>query len=374
LVEYLNIHAEQIIWIVVLFLTFFSVIVFVWAIFSRWMLNRREKLKTEVRSKLSDLIIRYVSGDLEYNRLQAHLSSKIDYSILSELSNELEKTLEGEEKKRIIRLLNLPPIRNFFIDNFDSGDVLDKAKASLYFSRQNKIKSSLVPKLLTLTSSKYPMLAYASAMAIMVHGNAEQVKEAIHNVLENREVSDQALNDIFNRLQARSGSVYVEEPKLLIELISDGRYSASRTSQMIRTLGELNFYESAGFLLDMFKNLDPDNYNPKLATSFIDVLAHFGMNEIVDDLHEIYTNSKYREVRESVAKALGIFRDPVSKPILKWLMLDADYYVRFFAAYSLAKYEDVDLYELDLPGIEKQEYRELIGEIESSDNREGLWV
>ena len=82
MVEYLNIHAEQIIWIVVLFLTFFSVIVFVWAIFSRWMLNRREKLKTEVRSKLSDLIIRYVSGDLEYNRLQAHLSSKIDYSIL----------------------------------------------------------------------------------------------------------------------------------------------------------------------------------------------------------------------------------------------------------------------------------------------------
>lgn len=368
--DYLNIHAEQIVWIVVLFLSFFSVTVFIWAIYSRWRLNLKEEKKNEVREKLSELVIQYVSGDMKFATLQSELTSKMDYSILMQLSNELEKSLEGDEKRRLVRLLNLKPIRSFFTENFESGDVLDKAKACLYFSRQANIKSSLIPRILSFTSSNYPMLAYASAMAIVVHGSMDQVREAMHNLLTNEGVSNQALNDIFKKLQSQLGDKIESESELLMDLISDDRYSVFRKAQMIRTLGELNMYESGGFLLALFQSLDPKSGEPNLVTALIDVLADFGMDEILSDLHETYSNSGNRDVRESAAKALGRFRDPVSIPVLKWLMIDPDFYVRFYAARSLAKYEDVDLNELNLPGLNSEDYEELIGEIKSSKNLE----
>ncbi len=369
MIDYLNTHAEQIALIVVIFLAFFSLIVFVGAIYSRWMLNLRDKKEKEIREKLSGLVIQYVSGDLNFENLKSELSTDTDYSILMQISNELDKTLEGEEENRLKRLLNLPPIRSFFIGRFETKDPLERAKACLYFSRQNKVKKRILLRILSYTSSKYPMLAYASCMAVIVHGSAEEKREAIHNLLINEGVSDQALNDIFNEFQLQSSEASEVEAHLLMRFIAEKKYSNKRTSLLIRTLGELNFYESAAFLLSEFETLE-EEYPPVVATALIDVLAQFGMSEILDDLHTVYSVSNHREVRESSAKAMGVFTDPVSKPILKWLILDRDFYVRFYAAKSLSKYPDVELSKLKLPGMESDEYSELLGEIESSKEME----
>jgi hypothetical protein len=366
LIDYLNTHAEQVVLIVVIFLAIFSLIVFVGAIYSRWVLNLKDKKEKKIRERLSDLVIQYVSGDLTFENLKGELSTDSDYSILMQISNQLEKNLEGEEELRLKRLLNLPPIRSFFIDRFETKDPLERAKACLYFSRQNKIKKSILPKVMSYTASTYPMLAYSSCMAIIVHGSTRQKREAIHNLLINEGVSDQALNDIFKEFQLQSSEDGEVESHLLMRFIAEKAYGDKRTALLIRTLAELNFYQSAEFLLNEFNNLREGHYSPVIATALIDVLAQFGMSEILDDLHTIYTSSEHRDVRESTAKALGFFTDPVSKPILKWLMLDRDFYVRFYAAKSLSNYPDVQLSELDLPGMQSDEYSELLGEVETS--------
>ena len=366
MIDYLNTHAEQIALIVVTFLAIFSFIVFVGAIYSRWILNLKEKKEKKIRERLSTLVIQYLSGDLSFENLKGELSTDTDYSILMQISNQLEKNLEGEEEIRLKRLLNLPPIRIFFVGRFETNDPLERAKACLYFSRQNKMKKSKLPKIMSYTASEYPMLAYSSCMAIIVHGSTRQKREAIHNLLINEGVSDQALNDIFKEFQIQSSEDGEVEAQLLMGFIAQKAYSDKRTALVIRTLGELNFYQSADFLLNEFKNLSEDDYSPVIAKALIDVLAQFGMGEILEDLHKLYTNSEHREVRESTAKAFGFFLDPVSKPILKWLMLDRDFYVRFYAAKSLSNYPDVQLSELDLPGMESDEYSELLGEIETS--------
>jgi len=369
LIDFLNTHAEQIVLVVVVFLAIFSSIVFFGAIYSRWMLNLRDKKENKIRERLSVLVIQYVSGDLSFENLKSELSTDTDYSILMQITNELDRTLEGDEEERLKRLLNLPPIRSFFIDRFETKDPLERAKACLYFSRQKKIKKSILSKILSYSSSSYPMLAYASCMAVIVHGSAEQKREAIHNLLVNAGVSDQALNDIFKEFQLQSSEDSEVEAHLLMRFIASKEYTNKRTALLIRTLGELNFYESAAFLLSEFQNLE-EEHSDLIASALIDVLSQFGMNEVLDDVHTTYSVSEHREVRESSAKAMGVFLDPVSKPILKWLMLDRDFYVRFYAAKSLSNYPDVQLNDLNLPGIDTDEYKELLGEIEASKDME----
>jgi hypothetical protein len=370
LADYLNTHAETIVLIVVVFLALFSLIVFVGAVYSRWMLNLRERKKDEVREKLSELIIQYISDDLTLKELKSHLSTKIDYSILLKLSNKLDQSLEGEEEARLKRLMNLQPIRHYFTSRFDSGSPLDKAKACLYFSRQPNIKKAHIPVILKYTGSDFPMLAYSACLVIVVHGRQEQKMKAIHNLLVNRGISDQALNDIFSEFQANADDDGQQEAKMLMSLIESGRYSDERIALLIRILGELNVYESTDFLFKKYCSLSQSDYPEPVACALLDTLSGFGDVRILDRIQRVFVNSSDREVRESAARAMGKIMDPVNVPILKWMLFDPDFYVRFHAATSLAGYPDVDLLNLNLPDLDSEEYDELLGEIESAKQME----
>jgi hypothetical protein len=366
LIDYLNTQAEAIILIVVLILAFFSIVVFFGAIYSRWVLNVTEKRQEKIREELSDKVIQYVSGDLSFKELSEELSTKSHYTILLKLSNELDKSLEGEEATRLKRLMNLKPIREFFTGRFRSRNSLERAKACLYFSKQTVIKNSLIPTILSYTKAEYPMLAYSAAMAIMVHGSIEEKKETIHHLLINENLSNQALNDVFAEFQNRSADDREAESKLLMELIDNRMYASDRTALMIRTLGELGFYDSAGFLLNEYMELPEKVYDASIAEALIDVLSGFGMIEIVDRLHSDFSSSKFSEVREASAKAMGVFCDPVSRTYLKWMLYDSDFYVRFHAAKSLSNYPEVDLETMKVPNMKQKDWDELLGEIEIS--------
>lgn len=365
MIDYLNTHAEDIILIVVIFLTLFSMIVFVGAIYSRWMLQLSEKKKKKIREDLSELVIKYTLGDVTFDVLKRNLSTKTDYSILLQISNELEKSLEGDEAMRLKRIINIPQIRNYFISRFESGNPLEQAKACLYFSRKTRIKQTFLPLIENHTASEHPMLAYAACMALINHGDVEQKKNGIRNLLSNKGLSNQALNDVFSEFQQKSSDDREAESKLLMKLIDEREYSDDRTALMIHTLGELGFFESAGFLLNEFLEIPDKDYSPDVIVAFINVLSSFGMEEILDRLYLDFISSEFSEVREAIAKALGVFTKKESIPYLKWLLVDPDFYVRFYAAKSLSLYPEIDLRKLSVPTIEQAELNELIGEVES---------
>lgn len=363
--DYLNTHAESIVLIVVVFLALFSLMVFAGAIISRWMLQLSEKKKSKIREELSELVIQYACGDITFNSLKSHLTTKTDYAILLKISNELDKTLEGEEEVRLKRLMNLTQIRSYFIDRFESGEPLERAKACLYFSKKAEIKESYLVKILRDTDSDHPMLAYASCLAIINHGSIDQKRVAIRNLLSNEGLSNQALNDVFAEFQRMSTDDRVAESQLLMELIDSREYNEERTALMIRTLGELGFFESAGFLLQEFMEVPVEGYSPVITVSLIDVLSSFGMVEIVERMCEEFISSEYSEVREAIAKALGIFGLPEHIPFLKWLMVDPDFYVRFHAAKSLSLFPGIDIRKINIPTMDQAEHNELVGEVEA---------
>lgn len=367
MIDFLNSHAEAIVLIVVVILAAVSVIVFIGAIFSRWMLKLADQKRQDVRERLSPLVIQYVSNDLDYEGLKAELHTNTDYIILLKIANELDKHLEGEEEERLKRLLNLKPIRDFFISEFDSRDPLDVSRACIYFAKQNQVKDTILKKLVANTESEFPMLAYSAGMAVITHGDDKQKEKTIRNLLYNESLSNQALNDVFAEYQLRSSEERRNEGELLMKLISEREYPAERIALMIRTLGELSFYESAEFLLQEYHNLPAEGYDAFVSSALIDVLTQFGMEEIIDRLHVDFAASKFSEVRDSTAKALGFFQKDESIPVLKWLLVDKDFYVRFYAAKALHQYEQIDIRSLKVHTMDESDWNELIGELQASE-------
>ncbi|PWN05610.1 HEAT repeat domain-containing protein [Rhodohalobacter mucosus] len=363
--EILQIHSDTIVLGVVLFLGLLSAVVFAGAVYSRWRINKYENRKVNIRRELSDRLIRYVSGDLNFSGFTSGLSGNMEFPILLELAGELDKSLEGDEESRLKKLLNLPEIRSYYAERFHSPNPLEKAKACLYMARKDVIKKFDLPRIMKLTADEHPMLAYSACLAILKHGNDEQAATAIRNALKNRGLSNQALNDIFVALRERSEQESTSEAEFLMELIHSGCYNQDRRALMIRTLGELGYYESADFLLNEFYALPEKGFNAGVLISLIETLAQFGMTQILDRLRSDFILSDNSDVRLAVARAMENLREEENIPFLKWLMADKGYYVRYYAAKSLSGYSGVDLKDVPVPTMSSEELEEMIGEIET---------
>ncbi|MCC5915447.1 MAG: HEAT repeat domain-containing protein [Balneolaceae bacterium] len=366
MIEFFTTYAERIILVVLILLILVSLVVFSGAVMSRWLLNRNIKRRERIRIYFGDLVIRYISGDLSFEKLKRQLHTVTDYIILLEVVNRLDLVLEGEEERRLKRLLNLKRIREYFTKQFENGKPLDAARACLYFSRQRKVKESLLPRIAEKTVDTVPAMAYSAGMAIMVHGNAAQKKVVIHNLMKNRGISNQAMSDLIKAFQSHTTDDRVAEGELLMDLIAARSYSPERTALMIRALGELGFYESAGFLLNEFEELDADDHDWLITEALIDVLTAFGMHEIQSKVRECFVASSYNIVRRASARALGVFPEKMNVHHLEWLLADSDFYVRFDAAKSLIDGHGIDPDELNVVALSEREWKELKGEIMES--------
>lgn len=345
-------------------LAFITVVVLLGAIYSRWILNITQKKRQKVKDNLSDSVVQYTFEDLSFDDLKKQLRTKNDYIILLSIVNKTMLSVSGDEKERLMRLLSLQPIREYFTSRFKSRDQLERAKACLYFSKQKKINNSHLPTILKYTNEGYPMLCYSAGMAIITHGNEEQKKEAIQNLLANDGLSNQALNDVFVEFQNHATDEGKFEAETLMEFISTRRYSEERTALLIRVLGELSYYESADFLLKEYLALPTEPDEPEVTVSLINTLADFGMMEIVERIHADFVNSEHREIREACVIALSGFLMEESKPVLKWMLYDNDFYVRFYAAKLLSNFPDVSLNELKPMSMNDESWNELMGEVE----------
>lgn len=348
----------------VIVLAVITAIVLFGAVYSRWILNITQKKREKVKENLSDSVVQYTFADLSFDDLKKKLRTKHDYIILLSIVNKTMLSVSGEEKERLTRLLSLQPIREYFTSRFKSRDQLERSKACLYFSKQKRINSSHLPIILKYTDEGYPMLCYSAAMAIIAHGSEEQKKTAIENLLANEGLSNQALNDVFVEFQDHATDDGKFEAETLMEFISDRRFSENRTALLIRVLGELSYYESADFLLNEYLALPAKLDEPEVAVSLINALANFGMIEIVDRIHTDFVNSEYREVREACVISLSGFLMEESIPVLKWMLYDNDFYVRFYAAKSLSIFPDISLENLKPISMNDESWNELLGEVE----------
>ena len=140
MIDYLQNHAITIMMIVVLVLAAISAMVLIGALYSRWILNITKRNRTRKKEKLSECVVKFISGDSEVDDLRTHLHVESDYRILLEIINDLTTTIDGPEKERIADLLDMEPIREYYTSRFYSKTGLNKQKrASILLAKKASI-------------------------------------------------------------------------------------------------------------------------------------------------------------------------------------------------------------------------------------------
>ncbi len=359
MIELINDHAFSFIYYVLLVMAALTLFVLVTTVISRWYSERRTYRRELLEEELGEKIVSYVSGDLSLEEVQNSLHNRLDYQVMLKLVYKLEKSLEGVEEKRLQELMEVEATRDHFLKRFKSDDVILKAKACLYMSRRKSIQKESVREMVKLSASREPILAYAAATAVIAHGSMGQKATALRSVLYNREISRMAIGDLFVKFSRYGEEYHIREMEVISAMIEDPKVVPERKAILIRIFDELEYYHSLEFLLEYYR---PD-HPPVVMKALINLLAKFGVEEILPDIHQNFSVSNDPEIRKAAADAMGFFKKEESIPVLKRLLNDADYRVRYAAASGLAGYDQVDLMGLRNEVSDPEELDKLMGEI-----------
>jgi hypothetical protein len=348
-----------------------TAMVLIIAFIRRWKLRNEELYRKRKSEEISGEIIRYVSGEIEIEEVEKILDKQTDYIILLEQVRTLDKTLVGKENERLQGLMSLDKIQKHFEKRFYSSDPVIQAKACLYFAKKAEIPVQYISRFVDLSARKHPLLSYAATSAIMSHGGMKHKSTAIKNVLKNKRVSEMAVSDLLIQLTRYGDDHRDEEAFLFMTLIDDPEIEPDRKAIIIRILHELEYHSTIEFLLNYYDKLDFTKAHPEILKATLDALSKFGREEIIDDIHEKFVNSKEPAIREAAAKALGFFGRKESFSILQNMLNDPDYMVRFEAARALNRYGNIDLKKISPPGLSEKEWNDLAGEVlaESESNQ-----
>lgn len=363
--EFFDTWAELALIAIILLLFALTFMTVVTVLVSRYRLARFAGRRDSLQESLGELVIRYASGDIPISEVEKALKSRIDYILLLELVNRLDTTLDGIEEERLQKLMEIRRIRNHFYERFRSGTPVEKAKACLYLSRKRTLPRSFLPKLSRLTTASEPFLAYSAATAIVVHGEIDRKREAIEKILLNLSISKMAVADLIITFTRYGEEYHREEMKILTGFLRHESVSPSRKALLIETLEEIGYFHSAPALINYYKALDKSTASPVELQALIRILALFGFEEILQDLHLRYTSSAHPEVRAAAAEAMGLFRNDSSLPYLQWLINDLDYNVRFEAVRALISWPDLELDSVSSHVLAPGEWEQLTGEVES---------
>lgn len=331
---------------------------------TRWRIEFIERRKQTLRESIGDLIVRYTSGDLSRTDVENRLTEKIDYIVLLELVNQLEPSLEGAERERLQELMEFRSTFNHFLDRFETGTPVEKAKACLYYARIRKIDPKHLPVLKTLTRSPEPYLCYSAASALMVHGSLTQKRDAFATILQNPSISGMAVTDLIVTFTRYGDEYHDSEVNILMEFIRKETIPAERRVLLIYSLEQLGYFQAMETLHSYYQKLDKKQASPDLLEALIRVLARFGVVDILPDLYHCFSNSSNAVLREAAADAYGILKDPESIPHLHWLINDPDFQVRYQAALSLSKFPGEDLDNVPSFVLHPDDWEELKDEVQ----------
>ncbi len=361
--DLLDRYGEQFMLITALILFILMLLVLAIAFVSRWRLRKKEAYRVIKSEQLSELIIRYVSGEIEVTDIEKKLENRTDYILLLELVTRLEQSLDGVEVLRLQKLMDIKNNRDHFNKWFDSDDPIQKARACLYFAKKANIPADKLPDLVSLSAREEPMLSYAATSALMVHGSMKDKAESINNVLVNSRISKMAVSDLLVQMTKHGNEYHEEEAFLLMSLASDKTIPRERIAILIQVLDEFEYLHSIDFLWNFYQKLDLESAHPEVLAALLHVLSKFGWEEILDDVHQYFAVCDKPELREEAARCMGFFRKKVSIPILEWLLNDPDYMVRYEAARALSQYKHLDFRNLNPPGLSEKEWHDLSGEV-----------
>lgn len=319
----------------VLLTLFFGLIIFV--LVRRVLLKKWSAMMEISEEKILPNLFLYLDGELTKQQFSDNLNNR--YEVIASFRNitEMIDNFDGKQKNKLRSLLNLPLFNRYYTQAIRSDNTLKLAQACMYFEKKHMTERTVLSRMRELQYHEYPVIKYASTLAL-INTSDQEIRDAALNVfLHNEGLASMAINDIiykycnFHENSNRAADV-------LFRYITDSDVPVSNAAAVAKMLPELGFYQIADDLVEFFRFPYQHDHKGMLTSALIDTLSDFSGTNIIDLVHKDKTwDSNHANVRLSTAKWIQKFYSEDLDPILLKLAEDDELDVRIVAQLALTQ-------------------------------------
>lgn len=319
----------------VLISLFFILIAFV--LVRRVLLKKWAIIMEESEAKILPTLYWYLDGEMSKLDFSNSLNNR--YEVIAAFRNitEMIDNFDGEQKKKLRSLLNLPHFNRYFTESLRNGTPLKLAQACMYFEKKHTTERTVINRLCELQYHEYPVIKYASTLALINTSEQEIRDEALDVFIHSEGLASMAINDIiykycnFHENSRRASDV-------LFRHITDVDVPVRNAASIIKMMPDLGFYQLSDDLVEFFQFPYQHDVEGVLTSALIDTLADLSGRNILSLVPENKTwNSEHSNVRLSTAKWIQKFYSEELDPILLKLAEDDDLEVRIIAQLALSQ-------------------------------------
>lgn len=322
-------------WILTLTLALLTVALFLASLTARANHRRHEKKVEDLKEKIYPLILEYMEGELTDDEVEEHLSEKgREYAVFEEIIFDMLENLEGEDAQKLQKLLYLPPLFNYHVEQLQSRNEIDRIKACNYLSYVRLINFRIIEQLMEFLFSPNQMLAFSAASALMASKDISIRAEALKAIANRTRISNMALLEMFYKFHYEQEDQLEEEGAELIKIINDDNIPVENLDLIIVGISEVGYHQLAGPFLEKLQS-DMNRWNhPDVLSALIRALGNYFNLEAAPTIRQ-YIYHDYARVRKAAAETLGIFGQEEDLKALYNLLYDDDFQVKLTAAESL---------------------------------------
>ncbi len=319
----------------VLLSLFFMLIIFV--LVRRVLLRKWSRIMEKSEEKILPNLFIYLDGEITKQQFSDSLKNR--YEIIAAFRNitEMIDNFDGDQKKKLRGLLNLPQFNRYYIRSLRSDKTLKLAQACMYFEKKHITERTVINRLMELQYHEYPVIKYASTLAL-INTSDQKIRDAALNVfLYSKGLASMAINDIIYKY-CSSHENSSRAAIVLFRYITDPDVPVSNAASVVKMFPELGYYQLADDLVEYFRFPYQHDDKGLLTASLIDTLSGMSGTDIISLVSDDKTwNSDHIIVRLATAKWIQKFYTEELDPILLKLAEDDDLEVRIIAQLALTQ-------------------------------------
>ncbi len=301
----------------------------------RIVLNRRIRLDQEAEDRVQPLIYDYLAGEISGEHISEKLSKQYEIMVAYHNIIIMIDNLDGEERKKLRALLELPEFRSYYFHKLRSRRSMNIAQACMYFSRKTVIEEDAVHRLIKLQGHSYNIIAYASTLALINSGNRQVRDAALLRFLYRRQNASMAVSDIIFKYYDKYPDKEEVSEKLVFYVMDDAIPDKTRAA-IILMFPNFGFYQYARNLHELLVMIMQEDQAGILTAALVRVLFELSDEHIEAEIqrHRLW-DSPFQHVRLEVARVYAEQTGPSYRDVLLNLAHDPDMEVRILAQKAL---------------------------------------
>lgn len=303
--------------------------------------NWADKMK-RAEEKILPILYQYLDSEITKDEFSRHLRNRFEVISAFKNTNVLIDNFDGEQKAKLKSLLNLNQFNTYFKQSIRSKSTIKIAQACMYFEKKDQTEDTVIHRLKTLQKHSYPVIKYASTLALINTEDQAIRDEALKKFINSGDIASMAVNDVIYKYC----NLHPDPNRAattLFRYISDSSTPVSNAEFIVRMIPVLGYYQISDDLATFFKFPYQNDKKGLLTSALIDTLSEISDVNLLDLVDEEKTwRSKHTAVRLSIAKWIQKFYSTEMDPILIELANDPDLDVRINAQMALLKSHDKD--------------------------------